>query len=148
MTTWTEMAPREKNRLVGESVMGRDMSMHAAHSWDPLLRPEHAPSEWEGARACDHCGLVWFEGDPEPSAEKGCEPFPTDYAGDIAHAWVVVEKLNDLGLYVSISKPSSALTWDVRGWDEATNATRFIAHADTAPEAICLAALRAKGVDV
>lgn len=82
--------------------------------------------------------------------EQGGRMWPAQFTGpeystDIAAAWLVVEKLHEMGLYVSISKPPNAFTWDVRGWNEATNDNRFIAHAETAPLTICIAALVAAG---
>lgn len=65
------------------------------------------------------------------------------YTSDIAAAWEVVEKLHEMGLYVAISKDPDRFTWDVRGWNDKTNSNRFIGFAETAPLAICLAALKA-----
>lgn len=68
------------------------------------------------------------------------------YSVDIAAAFEVVEKLRAQGLTVTISTPlPDCKSWDVRGWNSQTNDNRFIAHADTAPLAICLAALKAVG---
>ena len=58
----------------------------------------------------------------------------------------VVEKIHGHGLYLAMSKPPDRLTWDVRGWNEKTNDTRFCVHAETLPEAVCIAALTALGV--
>lgn len=62
-----------------------------------------------------------------------------DYANDIAAAWQVVEKLP---YYVEISKTSDGRYFCKVNPMEAT------AQADTAPRAICLAALDAVGVRV
>lgn len=70
-------------------------------------------------------------------------------ASDIAPAWQVMEKLTSLGFLVTIiSPPPGYQTWDVRGWKPEINSDRFIAHSDTAPRAICLAALEAIKVNV
>jgi hypothetical protein len=63
------------------------------------------------------------------------------YSTDMGAAWAIVEKLQSLGFYVSISKPPDMVTWDVRGWIDENYTRRFIGHAETAPHAICLAAL-------
>lgn len=64
---------------------------------------------------------------------------------DIAAAWEVVLMLEKMGWDVIIS-PGSNLggAWcELQSMDE-----RHVARADTAPEAICLAALKAMGVEV
>lgn len=72
-----------------------------------------------------------------------------DWPNDRTACWDVVEALRKRGLKVCINAPGPDYTsWDVRGWNERTNSNRFIAHADTAPRAICLAALDACGVSL
>lgn len=73
--------------------------------------------------------------------------FVRPWSSKIKWAWEVVEALHSKGLYVSISKDPDRLNWDVRGWHDKTNDNRFIAHAEDAPTAICLAALDAVGFD-
>lgn len=63
------------------------------------------------------------------------------YSTDIAAAWEVVEKL-DLLSTLLLQKNSSGV-WGV--WNEDTGQVHF---GDTAPHAICLAALKAVGVEV
>ena len=82
----------------------------------------------------------WHREDGEHVALPG-------FSTSIAAAWRVVEKLNGAGFSVYVGKSPTAQTWDVRGWKEARAGSRehegshFIEHADTAPLAICLAAL-------
>lgn len=63
-----------------------------------------------------------------------------EYSTDIAEAWQVVEKLRDL---------DPEIWWDVH-WECVfnTNDSRVWGTADTAPEAICRAALAAVGCEV
>lgn len=81
------------------------------------------------------------------------EPLP-HYSTNIADAWEVVEKLGRWhGFDFMIVMPDPEQTFHLRtyeaGWYEATNdgpERRVVSDADTAPLAICLAALKAKGV--
>ena len=67
-----------------------------------------------------------------------------NYSTSIADAWLVVEKMREMGAWMSLSV-TGGKTWDVRGIIDERKPTevRFIAHSESAPEAICLAALRA-----
>jgi hypothetical protein len=79
--------------------------------------------------------------------ERGCSvPY---YSTDIAAAWIVLEEVRKRGFAVTIS------TWDTsREWRAEFDGitTDRLAHgcvfAKTAPEAICVAALKALGVEV
>jgi hypothetical protein len=64
------------------------------------------------------------------------EPVP-DYSTDIAAAWLVVEALLARGIYVCVEYASGR--WNC--WAGTVNV-----HAETAPLAICLAALKATEV--
>lgn len=77
---------------------------------------------------------------------------------DIAAAWEVVEKMDAEHRTLRVSR-HPVMGWECEifppyPWREHTNegvrvhSTSYSASADTAPEAICLAALRARGVDV
>jgi len=125
----TTAAGRELDALVAEKVMGwtvcRDASCGGCEATVLLME-----DGWRVRAPLDQGGwpLGWWT----PST-------------DIAAAWEVVEKLRVLGFNVSVSCAHGMRTWDVRGW-KADNTGRFIAHAETAPLAICLAALDALGV--
>lgn len=72
----------------------------------------------------------------ENQCEKWCTP---KYSTDIAAAWKVVEKFSS----------RFSMSRDALGWH--ANMTPFVGGdciADTAPHAICLAALKAVGVEV
>jgi len=69
---------------------------------------------------------------------------PRSYSTLIADAWLVVEKLaeriKDMGFSVEFVKPEG---WFAKVWDHGIEAEWEGPYADTAPEAICLAALEA-----
>lgn len=62
------------------------------------------------------------------------------YSTDIAAAWEVVERVDDV--FVLAGFPGAPIGWS------ATFSVDFEASADTAPMAICLAALKSVGVEV
>lgn len=107
---------RKIDALVAEKVMG----------WRPPS--EDVADLWERSK-------VWYS--PETAS---AEHLP-DYSSDIADAWEVVEKLEseDPGYFnLSVTTPP--------GWYVTFVDPDSCAYADTAPLAICLAALKAKGI--
>ena len=73
-----------------------------------------------------------------------------EFSTDIAAAWEVVEKLSKQW-WVQIDQRGVGWFCDLtkRGVDEhLPNADRPVVYAETAPHAICLAALKVAGVDV
>lgn len=137
-TEFLELPVRERDALVAEKVMGfkflfeRRGDYELAVFVDPRRR-QHTRTN--GPRYTPTGGLE--------AARRGFYGDLDRFTTDIAAAWEVVESLHDRGLYTSMSKDPSMGTWDVRGWNDKTNSNRFIAHADTAPLTICLAALKA-----
>lgn len=84
----------------------------------------------------------WWEN--EPDEEEPAHPLPR-YSLDIAAAWQVVEKMRERPVYVVVEPHPDY--WRAVVYDE--NWYFVVSeHADTAPFAICLAALRAVGVEV
>ena len=121
-------AGRELDALIAEKVMG-----WAATHEDELY--------------------IWFnDGVPGPP-KRFCSdidyyrenPFFWSPSTQIADAWLVVEKLREMGAWISLGAKDGAFNWDFRGIirEEQDDERRFIAHAATAPLAICLAALKA-----
>jgi hypothetical protein len=109
-------------------------SMNGNHRNIDALVAEHVMGWW---LAKDEDGEWCFM----DGADFVCFNFDVPhYSTDIAAAWEVVEKMGHVGL----------------NWDDTTNSParwqcimeRGEYYADTAPMAICLAALKAKGVDV
>ena len=134
---------RELDALVAEKVMGYVIGN------DP---------HFEGAGPKIVSGPHWITEDgTEPTWQRENE-WPITclfYSTDIAAAWEVVEKLcnwdaddNMLTLKGQAGDPKNA---DDPGhwWKAEISGTsgKFMGEADTVPEAICLAALKAKGVE-
>lgn len=121
---WDEMTERERNLLVAEHVFGVT----------PESLSEGWPEDW-----------------PTGTDENGC-PYAKlpDYVGHIACAWNVVEEMREAGVYIDV-EPRCDRYDAVAGWagsdDEGFWAQAFVTGG-TAPEVICKAALRAKGVEV
>lgn len=120
----TMQAGRELDALIAEKVMG----------WPP--KPAHAG--WQGDVVPSLADPKWVQAGPDRGWEM---VFLPNYSTDIAAAWKVVEKMRET------PKPFFSLAWYISGrWGAA-----FLGHddgtdaemADTAPHAICLAALRA-----
>jgi len=82
-------------------------------------------------------GLVDWETD-KTYWEKDAIPH---YSTDIAAAWLVVEKMNNPRVAIESSENEKYGKWFVMFGDDLENG----AFADTAPLAICLAALRTVG---
>ena len=70
--------------------------------------------------------------------EGHCDP--KQYSGDISAAWEVVVKLSEQGLYTRVSNVAGLGKWRC-----ATNG-RITDFCETAPMAICLAALNTIGI--
>ena len=74
----------------------------------------------------------------------GPDKFP-HYSTQIADAWLVVEKLGKDDWTYTIVGNSSYNRCDLRKWLSHNNWAHLYSDADTAPLAICLAALKAVG---
>jgi len=114
------MTPRELDALVAEKVMGVEVS-----------QPDGSSSGYLHIRE-------WGEELPR-------------YSSDIAAAWSVVEKLRgEEGFAIDLTSVGSPTSWDwnVHIEHPTDEAGYWLGTAKEAPRAICLAALRAKGVEV
>lgn len=131
-------AGRELDRLVAEKVM----NLIACDKW------ERHYGGW--GMAISGAGDVWVSGCKHPSGS--CYPVdaPAPYSTDITAAWQLIEKHPH---YVSLTHSNDHgytgrwndhMTWRCRFYAP----EKFEAEADTAPLAICLAALKAIGVEV
>lgn len=121
-----EMEPRvnpgrELNALVAEKVMGQTVFRNPKGGWSIGL-PDYY----------DVAGLTELS-----------NPLP-DYSGDIASVWEVVEKLQSLGHFVSISNGHKKSCWEVQVMyvreDGQIGAVNWF-MAPTVTESICNAAL-------
>jgi len=126
---------REIDALVAEKVMGWTLERYEDG------RPAKTPADY--ADAANNDGWSWH-GQPGDSEAYTWKP-----STDIAAAWQVVEKMRAEGWSVQLRSNVYDPFWDcdaVRGY-----ASTGIKHSGTAIEparAICLAALRAKGIEV
>jgi hypothetical protein len=143
MKPWSEMSPQERDAWVAEKVMGWEMCTFD-HS-----RPKHRSSK-------DFPGTIinnWDSKGPHKWLESpdgqskvylcGCECVGEEiphYSTDIAAAWEVVEKIYSQTNHFTLNyDPSHPLV------DFGEDALDIGA---SVPEAICLAALKAVGVDI
>lgn len=90
-----------------------------------------------------HQGPAWYH-EGQRMACKQCGDMP-DFLGSIESAWRVVEKMREDGYAFSVGARPDAFEAEL--CDEG-GMCWTVDDADTAPHAICLAALRAKGVDL
>jgi len=120
-----KVAGRELDTLVAEKVMGS-------------LRPTE-PGLFCGEPSDD--GKWWWEsyqGDTDISKWA-----PPEYSTSISAAWEVVEKLLHIGLDFTIDSGRDRTTGEV--FHSCRIDDINLTYADTAPHAICLAALKAVG---
>lgn len=100
--------------------------------------------------------IVWKDLDVRPKLFVDGGPATEEmpfYSSDIAAAWEVVEKLPDYDLKRRYGKWACTSLGDDCVWEldlppGISDLTKLGAVADTAPLAICLAALKARGVEV
>jgi len=121
-------AGRELDALVAEKVMGLawDESRCRICGWG-------LKGSVDGGCVIDNCC-------ERPAPMKRADE-PGRYSTDIAIAWKVVEKLGEMDL--SFAPDDRDGTWDCSfGWDGSENNPTCV-YAPTAPEAICLSALKA-----
>jgi hypothetical protein len=143
-----EMKPgRELDALVAEKVMGWSRKTitvakqyHGQNEWDP---PQTV--SWGSDAIVQGNKVYTFDRDDQPT---NAEEMPK-YSTDIAAAWEVAEKLHKDSWRLEL------VTSELLGPDMGGASARFACkaavrghvteHADTAPHAICLAALKAVG---
>lgn len=78
--------------------------------------------------------------------DRGVRIHVPRYSTNIEDAWKVVEKMENTHRF-SLHRTVKENGWQVIFWDIETDAHRSLV-AETAPLAICLAALRCKGIDI
>jgi hypothetical protein len=116
---WIDMTPRERGALIADKVMG-----------------------WKWLEDIDDEYSVFATDDnPYNNRVVGHNFCPDE---SILYAWEVLEHMREQGCWVAVSDARNKYK-AVFMWSEPKLGEAF---AKTAPEAICLAALRAVGVDV
>jgi Phage ABA sandwich domain len=119
---------REIDRLVAEKVMGWEYH-EAVYTWGELFSPAKYVKE-DG---------------------REVEPFNLPhFSTNIADALQVVEKLRDRYVYMNLTNNDDSYCCELMEQDLENSSRYFTYYADaeTAPLAICLAALKAVGVEV
>ncbi len=145
MFNWCKMSPRERDALVAEKVM-EELIWDIWFDYDGTLKPEYNGCAYhcENRELAESC-LKDF-----PIRAIVMEPDPKPYTTDISAAWEAVEKLSVEGFDFMFETHKGTKTI------VATFRPRFASYylkegkgyCPTAPEAICLAALKAVGVDL
>ncbi len=120
------MKDRELDAAIAEKVMGFKRAT-----------AETAPSF---AYNIDVLKQTWFLSEHEPGK---CFSVPEPYSTDIAAAWQVVMSPKFPSWAMKHDNESKLFTVQIEH-----DGNRYFEQADTAPRAICLAALKAVGVDI
>lgn len=125
------MDERAIDKLIAEQVFGRI----PCNEWHFLNLGSSGIRGWTNNRQHD-------------SEKHNCYPQgqQPNYSTDIAAAWKVVERLTSTGFSISLVVLTSAA--HASFYIPNTRYSVYAASSDTAPMAICLAALKAVGVDV
>lgn len=132
---------RELDALVAEKVMGLDLEAEAKHRFEAAVR------KYQGK---GYHGNEQWPDDCRPEKREYFRGAERLYSADMAAAWEVVEKLKADGWDIHID--SVGFNNDIEGeWrtffsldnDEDTQVAHVFEDGDTAPHAICRAALAA-----
>ena len=147
---WTKATPAERNALVAEKIIGiRDFRK----DWPCYVSPEDGMlvpwlEEWgeftEGERDLYTDRSLFFQD------STGFLDAVPDYQGNIADAWQVVEKVvkDHPSWCISVNVHKHTLPeWHCEIGDEDVPEDHWMEFDETAPPAICLAALKALGVE-
>lgn len=136
---------RELDALIAEKVMGYTKKLVPAYSLPNIDIPEARFPRQDSWLYINAGGYPdYFEGhvnDMFSDASRGIRQTLTSvppYSTDISAAWEVVEKLSEQGIFLRLSSISGAGKWRCY-------MLGMTPYVDTAPHAICLAALRAVG---
>lgn len=139
-TSWADMTPRERDALVAEKIMGwltcRDLSCVGCNANVMLVRRQRSPD------------TVWSIRHPV-TLQLGWSPIT-----NIAHAWEVVEKMHEGRWNVLIQLFTPGVVVEFFDYESPLDDKQDVGIAAVDPReggvpyAICLAALRAKGIDV
>lgn len=132
-TEFLAMEPREQDALVAEAFESRPVYLHR-------LGPCEEPRKSKGGFWMEYCEYA-----------TGDVPawYPLHFTTSIADAWTVVEKMREDGWMWSIEEFGHG-TWRAtvghRGVEDGDIWVYHEAWSEDAEEAICLAALKARGV--
>ena len=132
------MTDSELNALVAEKVMGlKNIRSYTGHEY---LSREHICDEGVGA------GFIYDRYYSDHGYEVCNVP---DYCNDIAAAWSVVDKMESLYYECEVYQGSAFCERQVKFWKSDNQGDSLsYATSESLPRAICLAALKAVGVDI
>lgn len=127
--------------------------MQAGYDLDALIYAEvfgkmafRAEGRWEFTNERDYLdkGEAYYLGEHQEIIRL------PRYSTDMSAAYTVIEKLHEMGAWISISILPNYKTWDVRGIlnERESNEIRFINHDESLPLAICRAALLARQLEL
>jgi len=156
---------RALDALVATHVFGLDVAVLPEHKWSapqecertyPIGYGEYYSCLSETAKECHRCSADYCLGSCDVFTPPTCAPMVRPYSSDISAAFAVVETLRAKTAMVSINDDNLPLGedesvlphWNVT-FDFGNLAKPDVGQATSAslPEAICLAALRALGVE-
>jgi hypothetical protein len=142
MMKWSELDDKERVRLILAEVMGYFVSDKTATGWETpdLGRDVHAPEGF-------HWPLAFWNTDGEcwMIRDSGTDPVPFEPLRDLNDTWMIVESIKERGTRYNnplfpqwqshlsnlYGRPSERdMLWDLN------------------PEGICIAALRAQGIEI
>lgn len=136
---------RELDALVAEKVMG--VCLHDLQSKPSVymqMKEKNGPHDWTMFE-CAKCHSRFMD---------KFIPYLPNYSTSIADAWAVVEKMgrwNGFEFMIQTQDPEYCKAKYEAGWYEPSYdgpESRAVGESDSAPHAICLAALKAVGVDL
>jgi Phage ABA sandwich domain len=134
---WSELTSEQRDRLVAEKVMGWTEQTCEGTSLDML----EGPGEWQ----CSICGFQARYSDPIEHIA-----LPPRYSTDMNVTWQIVEKMVTRQSYHDIDYEWSGPLFGCPCWYVKINDGGHYSWimADTAQDAICIASLRAVGIEV
>jgi hypothetical protein len=139
-------AGRELDALVAEKVTGWERK-RPSHCEKPEI--DEAGQGWAG---CSYCGWTgnWGEADGPHWDIRGY--FPKPYSTSIAAAWELVDVVQTKLRFhrLELCSPDPAINYRVAVFSKFGHkaSEEELSEGDTAPEAICLAALKAVGYEM
>jgi hypothetical protein len=135
MIQWNALTPVERNQIIAEKVVGWKAEPCGGR---------FAPADYSnsGAMCCIRCGATSRRNEPmqhNPSV-------PPDYSESMDAAWQIVEHFR--GRSIDVHVASAPFLYDALCRERRIRGSSFQASAESAAEAICIAALRASGEEV
>lgn len=149
MKNWSEMSTEERDAMVAEKVMGyserfdvsQARSLKSAKIWRIAFK--NKPQVYLDIGS--YKSFVTRDGTKISCGEPHSVHFPKSFSTSISSAFEVAEKLKSEWQF-AVAWIENKGKWQAGFWKD--HVTHFESESDTASEAICLAALKAVGVEV